>query len=312
MKNLSPQQFEKARRFLLNGARPLERTLFCFHFENGSEEAVADALSAFRNPDGGFGRALEPDVRTPSSSALATALALRILAETEPDEEEDLVPPAIEYLLRTLDRKALTWRAVPDDVNDHPHAPWWHDEDGSLAKTFDQFRIIPRVLLMAMLHHYAAQVPAKMLRSLTDAVIETISGVDVLGTGGGSDLEYVLILAQVPGLPNSARDLLVERLRHAVPSVVVRDPAKWNGYCITPLRAAPTPTSVGADAIRDLTETHIDWILGRQTEEGTWNPTWSWSGGYPEAWAEAEREWKGILTLEVLLSLRAYGRIDFL
>lgn len=309
MKKLSPEGFAKARRFLLHDARPLERALFRLHFEDGSEEAVADALTAFRNPDGGFGHALESDLRTPSSSALATALALKILAEIDADTEEDLVPPAIDYLLETLDRKTLTWRAVPSDTNDYPHAPWWHDEDGSLARTFDDFRIIPRVLLVAMLHHYAANVPARTLQSLTDAVVETITTIDVLGTGGGSDLEYVLILAQVPGLPTGVRELLVERLRHAVPSVVVGDPEKWNEYCITPLRAAPTPTSVGADTIRDLTETYLDWILDRQAEEGAWNPSWTWFGHYPEVWEQAEREWKGVLTLETLLSLRAYGRL---
>ena len=309
MMKLSPQSYENARRFLLNHARPLERALFRFHFEDGPEDDVADALMAFRNPDGGFGHGLEPDVRTPSSSALATALALKTLAEIDADAEEDLVPPAIDYLIGTLDRKSLTWRAVPEDANDHPHAPWWHDEDGSLARTFGDFRIIPRVLLVAMLHQYAAQVPAKVLQSLTDAVVETLTTVDVLGTGGGSDLEYALILASVPGLPAGVRDLLVERLRHAVPSVVVRDPEKWSEYCITPLRAAPSPTSVGADTIRDLTETYLDWILEQQSENGAWNPQWTWFGHYPEDWPQAEREWKGVLTLDTLLSLRAYGRL---
>ena len=309
MIKLSPKGFESARRFLLHDARPLERALFLFHFEDGSEDDVADALTAFRNPDGGFGRALEPDVRTPSSSALATALALRALAEIDADAEEDLVPPAIDYLLETLDRKTLTWRPVPEGTNEHPHAPWWHDEDGSLAKTFGDFRIIPRVLLVAMLHHYAAHVPAMILNALTDAVVDTIATVDVLGTGGGSDLEYVLILAQVPGLPSGVRDLLVERLRHAVPTVVVRDPQKWTEYCITPLRAAPAPTSVGADTIREVTEAYLDWILERQAEDGAWNPSWTWFGRYPEVWARAEREWRGVLTLETLLSLRAYGRL---
>ena len=66
MIKLATESFERARRFLKTEARSLERTLFERHFEAGPAGAVLAALAAFQNDDGGFGRALEPDVRTPS------------------------------------------------------------------------------------------------------------------------------------------------------------------------------------------------------------------------------------------------------
>ena len=309
MKRLTERGYERAKQFMLNQARPLERALFEFHFEDGAGEAVATALEGFRNSDGGFGHGLEPDSQAPSSSPLHTAYALRTLADVEPDAEEDLVPPAIDYLMKTLDLKTLTWRPVADDVNEHPHAPWWHDEGDSLAKTFDDFRVIPRALIVALLHHYATLTPAGILAEVTDSLTQTITELDALGSGGGSDLEYFLYLSQVPGLPGPMRDLLVERLEHDVPQVVERDPEKWSTYCLTPLRVAPTPTSFGASQIREVSEAYLDWLIDQQTEEGCWNPTWTWFGNYPEIWPTAERQWKGIITLEHLLYLRAYDRL---
>ena len=80
MKTLSGRAFERASRFLLEQARPLERALFRQRFEGAGAEGALVALSAFQNEDGGFGRALEPDLRSPSSSALATAIGLQTLS----------------------------------------------------------------------------------------------------------------------------------------------------------------------------------------------------------------------------------------
>ena len=306
---LTPDGFRSAVAYLQTHARPLERALYCFHFEDGPEDEVIGELLRFRNADGGFGHALEPDVRTPSSSALATGIALRLITELDCPEGDELVPDAVSYLLDTLDRKSMTWRVVPQDANDSPHAPWWHDEEGSLAKTFDDFLIIPRLLILGSLHAYAALVQRKLLEQLTNAAVETISELPVLGTGGGSDLEYTAYLATAPALPQASRDLLTERVTAAVPQVVVTDSSKWSGYCLTPLRATPRPTSLGARAIREALDAHLDWTIDHQADDGAWDPTWSWFGNYPEVWPKAKQAWRGILTLNTLLSLRAFGRL---
>src|SRR5262249_44348145 len=41
------------------------------------------AVAAYRNADGGFGHALEPDTRCPGSQPLAIAFALSVLDETD-------------------------------------------------------------------------------------------------------------------------------------------------------------------------------------------------------------------------------------
>ncbi|RRQ87699.1 hypothetical protein CQW44_06560 [Streptomyces griseofuscus] len=60
-------------------ARVLEQRLFAYHFLRGAPDAVETALDAYRNEDGGYGHALEPDLRGPESQPLHTAHALRVL-----------------------------------------------------------------------------------------------------------------------------------------------------------------------------------------------------------------------------------------
>jgi len=69
MKRLSREAFDRARQFLKTQARPLDRAMFEYRFEGASAESVIAELARFQNDDGGFGRALEPDLRTPDSSA---------------------------------------------------------------------------------------------------------------------------------------------------------------------------------------------------------------------------------------------------
>jgi len=308
MKRLNRKEFERSRRFLETKARPLERALFAFRFAGGSSEHVLEELGRFANQDGGFGRALEPDVRTPGSSALATALALRTLEGIDAPVDHPLVRQAVDWLASTYDPEARVWRVVPPDTNDHPHAPWWHDEDGSLSRTFDDFAIIPRALVVGLLHRFGAHVPSPWLDEATEATVRCVEALGVLGSGGGTDLEYVAHFAGTQAVPTTYRERLIARIRKAIPEVVVRDPAKWSTYCITPLRAVPTPDAIGADLIEADLQRNLDVLIDQQQPNGAWDPTWGFD--YPEEWSVARTEWRGILTLEALTTLKAFGRIE--
>ena len=69
----------KAVQFLAASARVVDRRRYERLFEGGDgAPPVRDAVAAYRNPDGGFGHALEPDGRAPASQPAAVELALRI------------------------------------------------------------------------------------------------------------------------------------------------------------------------------------------------------------------------------------------
>jgi hypothetical protein len=310
MKQLSREAFARARQFLMTQSRPLERALFRHRFEGAAVEGVLDELARFENEDGGFGRGLEPDSRTPSSSALATGIGLRMLRELDCQADHPMVRKAVIHLRTTYDEEVQSWRAVAPDTNSFPHAPWWHDENGSLTQLFDGFRIIPRALILGSLHYFSTLVPPGWLDEVTEKTVRYIEIVEVLGEGGGSDLQYAISLAEAKNLPQHYAKRLEARIRKAIPTVVVRDSTQWDSYCITPLRIVPSPHSLGADLIHDELQRHLDYQITQQTPEGAWGPTWSWAGTYPEVWEKVEREWRGHLTLEALTQLNAFARTE--
>jgi hypothetical protein len=314
MKHLDREAFNCARDFINAQARPLDRALFVYRFEGAPTVSragrVIDEIARYRNDDGGFGHALEPDLRTPSSSALATGHALETLAELGCTAEHPLVAGAIRYLLATFDEDNSAWRVAPHDANDHPHAPWWHDEEGSLARTFDDFLVIPRAQIVGLLHHFSAQFSTDWLADLTERTVADIETIEPFGSGGGDDLRYALCLTETPALPQRWKDRLMQRIRTVAPAVVSRDPAAWDTYTITPLKIVSSPDSPVLDLIEDAVQRCLDYQIAHQSVEGSWDPVWTWGDAYPDDWAKAKREWRGVLTLETLTVLRAFGRIE--
>ena len=71
---------DPARDFMLRNSRTLDHRGFEFHFEDASGDTVLAALGAYRNPDGGFGYALEADLRTSASQPIFWEVGLAVLA----------------------------------------------------------------------------------------------------------------------------------------------------------------------------------------------------------------------------------------
>lgn len=111
-----------AEEFVFRHGRLLERRRVHRLLHGGGLDGVLAALGAYRNPDGGFGHGLEPDVRSPHSEPLATLTALDLLASWDlPDH------PWV--------RAGLEWAAAGSDLDgavpliggsslEWPHAPW--------------------------------------------------------------------------------------------------------------------------------------------------------------------------------------------
>jgi len=119
-----------AEQFIWSTARLIDRLRYAMLFGDGSAEPVVEALRGYRNPDGGFGHGLEPDLRCPGSQPAPTLYALEILNEAGAADDE-------------LARGARGWIAsisAPDGgvpsvlpgFEDYPHAPWFAPGPGSV------------------------------------------------------------------------------------------------------------------------------------------------------------------------------------
>jgi hypothetical protein len=252
VKKLRRSQFAAARNYIKMAARPLERAIFEYIFEDGQGDSVVSQLASFQNLDGGFGNALEPDMRSPSSSALAAEIGLELLAALEVPSDHGMVRKVVRYVMDNLDPHTKTWRVVPPDVNEHPHAPWWHDEDGSLAQTFDDFLVIPRAGIIAHLYHYSEIVPSSWLGELAQATVAAVRKMEDERFGGGGDaLNYLRKLAETPQLPDSLKAWLVPRVQVLADRVVARNPEQWTSYSAPPVKLSPTPDAITAGVLAD-------------------------------------------------------------
>lgn len=74
-----------ARGFMAAHARILDRRRFELVTGKTDTSAVLAALRAYRNPDGGYGYGLEPDLRAPESQPAAALHAFEVFAEIAPE-----------------------------------------------------------------------------------------------------------------------------------------------------------------------------------------------------------------------------------
>ena len=82
---------DKAADFMATHARPLDRRRFELLTGDGDRDALLAALNAYRNPDGGYGHGLEPDLRSRTSQPGPALHAFEVFEELAPDTAPEAV-----------------------------------------------------------------------------------------------------------------------------------------------------------------------------------------------------------------------------
>ena len=302
---LDEQAWSAARRFLLDQARPLEAARFHYHFADGSPDDVLVELGAYQNEDGGFGHALEPDLRAPESSAIATSVAFQILREIGARGDGQLADLALGYLLATYDRDLGGWRIVPETTDASPHAPWWQQADR--AHDYDTFGLNPNSELLGILYELREQVSTEVLDQVGQQVLVKLAEPGDLEM---HDLLCCLRLDRTPGLPPELAAAVRGKIVASLPGVVGRDRAAWASYALRPLQIVSSQTSPLLPGLEEAVALNLDHEIETQQPDGSWRPMWTWGDTYPDVWPVARREWAGVLTLANLRTLDRFGRLE--
>lgn len=319
MTKLTRSSFERARAAILRHARPVDVALFRYSFDHGGNEAVVQAVEAFQNGDGGFGRGIEPDFRLESSSVIGTVTAFHYLHAVDAQADDAVVQKGVGYLASNYRRSEKRWLEAPPEVNLYPHAPWWHHngaapEPGQWA--------IPGANVAATFHRYSGLVPTDLLEEVTHvAITEFDASPRPLGP---YPVEAYLELAEAA--PPAVAEKLLPRLKAAVRQSVKLTPEGWAEDHYQPFWLATTPDAAAAGVLRPELEQNLEWQIGRQEEDGLWQPAWDWSIGTPimgcdcsagkrrhefeSAWEKARQEWAGQVTVRTLRALQAHGLIE--
>ena len=119
--------YSEVRNWMYRNARQIELVLWQYCFENGTKEAVVEALMFYQNEDGGFGHALEADNWNVHSTPITTNHALSILRQIEfYDMSHPIYKGIWKYLNSEKDLLSYGWRFTVPGTEEYPHAPWWN------------------------------------------------------------------------------------------------------------------------------------------------------------------------------------------
>jgi hypothetical protein len=281
-----------AEQFLAASARVVDRRAYERLFRAGGAGPVRDAVAAYRNADGGFGHALEPDCRTSASQPAAVEMALRILDTTD-SWDEQLALPACDWLASVAPAEGGA-AFVGEGVAQAPHAPWWTIEEGHRASPIQTGQLAGTMHARGLSHPWLEQATAVMWQ-LIDQLSEP-SAYPMFGIL--AFLQHVPDRRRAQAAFEKAGPLLLER------GIVALDP-EAAGEVHGPLDFAPLPGSIARQLFDEATITrHLDHLASAQRDDGGWMFNWlAWSPA-------AESDWRGFLTVEALRLLRANGRLD--
>ena len=286
---MNAPDFDAAAAFVAANARVLDRRRFERLFGGGGAGPVRDAVAAYRNDDGGFGHALEPDCRAPGSQPAAVEMALRIMDEADAWDDA-LVAGACDWLASVAPAEGGAAFVEPT-LAGWPHAPWWVPEEGHPAS------LIATGLITGTLHARRARHP--WLDRATEVMWTRIGAVTDPGA-----YEMFGVLGFLQHVPD--RDRAQEAFARVGPlilehNLVALDP-EAPGEVHGPLAFAPEPDSLARGLFDDATiKAHLDHLAQAQRDDGGW--TFNWPAWSPAA----ERDWRGFLTVENLRILRANG-----
>lgn len=298
------EQLERGRGFVYRNARPLELARWKFHFEGGPAEEVLRCLSAYQNPDGGFGHALEPDFWNPASTPIATWMATRRLWELG---LSDAAHPIVQGILRYLDSGrdffGGKWCNTVAGNNDHPHAVWWTCND-PVGEPHDN----PTVSLAGFVLRFAA--PGSALRERAAAI--AAEAVARFLTAPVEEMHtlrcYQELLCHcelLPDCPFFALGAFREKLWKTVDRVICKEPEKWyTEYVCKPSFFYESSGSILPVIDSTLLRREAELMREKQQPDGAWPVTWQWWTEYPEA-AVSANWWRSSMLIDDLCFLRA-------
>ncbi len=295
MAHIDATALDAAERFVLRDARLIDRHRFAHQFRGGPASAVVAALRPYANPDGGFGNALEPDLRGAGSQPEPVEVAFRILAETDGGDAfgDSLVADACDWLAASsAPDGGVPW--VLPSVVEGPRAPWWQPEEGTPGA------LVPTASIAGLLHAHGRT--HRWLDGATRFCRERIDTV----AAGGEDLDpYTAraILDFLDDVPDRGwADVAFAGVREPILATVTLDPDA-PGHVHLPIEFAARPDGFGRRLFDDAVfEHHLDLLVAAQADDGGWGVNW-------EPWAAVTLpEWRGYVTVERLELLRAHGR----
>lgn len=282
--------FEQAVNFIWENGRLLERRILEYFFFSGSKSSVLDALKAYQNEDGGFGHALEPDLRTPESQALYIEFGLRTLYDAN-IRDSDLAYKVCDYVARNADlNKGIP--TITASSGNYPRAEHWNNKINEQA-SFSRLTSIVGLLRWQGIQH-------PWLNKAVDICLNDISSTRY------EDSHTILnAFCLLESLPQTDQIKIIYAKLSAelfqANSFCLEAPPRT--YGLTPLDFSPTSDSYCRKIFSDETiQDHLKVLASQQEEDGGWQILWEPPGEM------ARLEWRSYKTLKSIIILEAHPK----
>ena len=285
---------DAAAAFVATHARTLEWRRLRHLLGDGSPAAVVAALDAYRNPDGGYGWALEPDLRSVTSQPVAAMHALEVLAEVR-----DAGGSRAAQLCDWLARHTLADGGVPfalpyaDTAGSAPH---WSGADPAVSSLQMTTQLAAQAHRLARHDSDVAEHP--WLRAATAYCLDAMER--TTGTPAAHELMFAMHFLDATAEHDPRAEALLARMVALVrvdgPTPVaggadgeVLYPLDFTPRADAPSRALFDERAVAADLRR---------LAAQQQPDGGWPVTFS---AFSPA---AALEWRGYATVQAMTVLR--------
>jgi hypothetical protein len=284
--------------FIATHARVLDRRRFALRFERADAAGALAALDAYRNPDGGYGWGLEPDLRAAESQPGAALHAFEVFADAAPATS----PRALE-LCDWLASVSLPDGGLPFAL---PYAQaagtarWWAGADPRTSSLHITAAVTAAARRAA--RHDPALARHSWLADATRFCLEAIAAREQPRSTMELLFSLRLLDAVVDDEPTAGP--LLDRWAAAIPpSGLLQVQGGAEDEAIRPLDFSPEPDRpLRRHLAPDLVAADLDRLAGGQRDDGGWDID---HVAYSPA---SELEWRGYMTVHALGILAANGR----
>jgi hypothetical protein len=290
-----------AAEFMAARARVLDRRRFDHLFGDGDPAAVLAAVDGYRNPDGGYGWGLEPDLRSTTSQPGGALHAFEAWADVAAATTTPRAVELCDWLASvSLPDGGLPFALpVPDPA---ACAPFWARADPGRSNL--QITAVVAATARDVAAHDPAVANHSWLARATDFCLAAIR--DLGPDPHAYELAFaVRLLDAVAEARPEAADLLAT-LRPQFPDAGLLPVAGGaDDEYLRPLDVAPRPGRPARGLFRpEVVDRELDRLERMQQDDGGWTIDFT---SYSPA---AALEWRGNRTVQALTILRDNGRLS--
>jgi hypothetical protein len=283
--------------FMATNARVLDRRRFELRGDGDPSAALA-ALGGYRNPDGGYGWGLEPDLRSPESQPGAAHHAFEVF--------EDVAPATSAHaaaLCDWLESVSLPDGGMPFALplgTSAGSGPWWGAADPSVSSL--QITAVATAAALRVAAHDRDVAEHPWLERATGYCLKTIDAIDEAPSA------YVLafsvgFLDAVHDSHPEASDLLGELGKHVPADGRVRVQGGAEDEMLHPLDIAPYPDRPARALFSpDVISADLERLAALQQDDG------GWIVDFPSSSPAGSLDWRGYATVRAIDILEQNAR----